>query len=341
MQNTLKKMKPIIAYIIITLLLMGILGTVSVLIQGILLVIMLPFMIMTFWINPIMVTVIYFKIKKKIDDSSRQGYTDMEWALIKLNIILAQLAGVTIAHSLALCLDKDFFLMSIGGFGLRSADIGMGITLVIILSVTSIKEVYQLIKMLSCNKKEKKEIITEDKGTIKILTALIVVMAVLTFTGFLLGKKLERYPSLEELVPNKAEYILKHKEYIETIRQYIEDLDYEKIVTGRIQKVGDLDVSYDMNNNSYSKLRMDAEDVLKDIGLKDINIVGYGEIIIEFDAKTYEVKKIYIPVKYTQTGIKNLNGGGLEWYCSDYTNRLPGFILDDNWQIDELAIAGH
>lgn len=336
MQSVLIKVKPIIVYIIITFLSVSILGVLFSLIQGFLISILIYFIILTFWFNPIFVIAEYFFVKKIIENCSKQEYTDIEWMLIKLNIISAELAGVAAAHLLALCVNKDFFMITFGGYGLRSVDIGMAIPLVIMLFVTGIKEIYQLIKMLSADKKEKRDTVTEDKGATQILTVLIVVMVVLTFTGFLLGKKLEQYPSLEELVQNKAEYILKHKDYIEAIREYIKDLDYEEIVTcGEWkQEIGNLEAFFDMENEGYGILRLSADGFLKDVDLKDINIIAtYGDIVVEFDTQNYEVKKIYIPVRYEQEGRRTLSGGSLVWYSSDYVDRESGFILDDNWLI--------
>lgn len=352
MKNAMKRAKIIILYIIITFLLMSILSTLSAFIQGVIIV-RLTFNIMEtlgysfvwvspVWVNPILVLIVYFKIKKRIKNNSKQKYTDMEWTLINLAVILAQFAGLIMATPLGLSINKDFFMISYTGFGLWSVNAGMGATLAIMFLVIVFKALYQTLKAVLKNKKER-ETITGDKGVTIILLVLIVVMLSLTFTGFRLGKKLEQPPSLEKLVQDKAEYILKHKEYIETIRQYIDDIDYEELVAcGECkQKIGNLDVSYHMESDGYSTLSFNAKEALENIGLKDINIVGYGDIDVEFDAKTYEVKKIYIPVIYTQTGIKNLVGGGVAWYSFDYANRPSGFILDDNWQIYKLTIAGH
>lgn len=340
MQQSLKETRFIIRCIIITFLSMSVLGTLFAAIQGIILMILILWIIVTFWLNPVFVIAAYFKIKKLIDNYRKLEYTDVEWTLIKFNIILAQLAGVTMAHSLALCIHKDFFMITFGRFALWSVDVGMGITLVIMLLVTGMKDFYLVIKTL-LRSKEKVAVITQNKGLTRILLVFIVLMMVLTLTGFLLGKKLERYPSLEELVQNKAEYILRHMDYIETIREYIEDLDYEEITASKEspKKVGNIKV-FHSEKDGYGILYLDVEEVLEDIGLEDINIVKYTDIRVEFDTKTYKVRKIHIPVKYEQTGKRNTQGGSLVWYSSDYVNRESGFILDDNWLIQWLERAG-
>lgn len=341
LQDTLKEIKSIIVYIIITVVSMSILGTVSAFIQGIILVILVLFMMLTFWFNPVMVIVMYFKIKKKIDDNNKQGYTKMEWTLIKVDIILAQFAGVVMTFLLALSLDKDFFMVSYGGFGLWSVIIGMGGMLILMFLGVALKDLCPALKTVVKNKKEV-TVVTEGKKTVQVLLGLAAIICVLIVAGILSGKKLIEPPSLKKMVQDKAEYILKHKDYVETIRQYIEDLDYEEIVRSGEwkQKVGNLEVSYHINNDDYGTLCMDAEEVLKDIKLKDINIVECGEIKIEFNTKTYEIRKIRIPIRYTQTGIKNLTGGSLVWYSSDYPDKTSGLILDENWQMLDLEIAG-
>lgn len=343
MQNILKKAKTsIVFYIIITFLIMSVLGTLSAFIQGMLLVVLILFIIVTFWFNPILVAVMYFTVKKRIDNSSNQDYTSIEWTMIKLDIILAQFAGVVMSFLLTLSLDKDFFMISYGGFGLWSVIIGMGITLVLMFLGVAVKDICLVLKSNSKSKKQE-VVVTENNGLTPILLILAGIMCVLILTGFFLGRKLVEPPSLEKLLQDKSEYILEHKDYIETIRQYLEDLDYKEIVScGEWkQKIGNLSVSYHMDEEGYSTLRLNADEVLRESGLKDIGIVEYSEIVVEFETNDYQIKKIRIPVKYRQTGIKNLVGGGLVWYSFDYQDRLSGLILDDNWQMNELEIAGH
>lgn len=328
MHMTSKYTRFIILCTIFTFLSAAALGVLFAFIQ----VIMLGVLLLTFWFNPLSIIAQYFFVKKRIDNYSKREISGMEWALVKLDIILAQLAGVAMAYPLVLCIHKDFFVIWLGAFGILSVRIGMGVPLVIMLLVIGVKELYPTMK-------SKKEM----GGLIRTLLILIVLMLFLTLAGFLLGKKLERYPSVEELFQNKSEYILKHMDHIETIREYIENLDYEEIVAcGKWkQKVGNLDVSYHLENDGYSTLSLNAKEVLKNIGLKDINIVAYGDINIEFDTKTYKIGKIRIPVYYEQTGRRNLIGGSLIWYNSDYADRESGFILDDNWLIQWLKIGGH
>lgn len=337
MQQLIKRTRIIILCIIITFLAMSVLCTLLEFIQTIILIeILFQLIIVTFWLNPFFAIAIYFFIKRLVKKYSKQEYTDMEWTLIKLGIILAQIAGVTMAYLLALSIDKAFFLGMFGGIGIFSVNVGMGATLVIMLLGINIKELYPAIKMLVKNKKEKM-VMTKNEEITVILLILIVLMCILILIGFLSGKELERIPSVEETVQKKAEYIKKNEDYIETIRKYVEGLNYEKIVLSGEwkQKVGNLNVRY-AEKKGYSVLHLDAEEVLNDIGLKDINIIAtYGDIEVEFDTKSFEIKKIIMIIKYKWEGQRGLIPVGLAWYSPDNTNRSFGWaIIDDNWQIE-------
>jgi len=262
----------------------------------------------------------------------------MEWILIRCSIILAQLAGVMMSYPLLLNINKDFLIISFGVFGSLIVRIGMGGALLIMLLVIGVKELYPAMKTLSVKKKEDM-VMTVSQGITRILLVLIVLMIMLTFTGFLLGKKLERYPSSQELFQEKKEYILEHKDDIETLRQYIEDLDYEKIVACDmfVIEVGNIEACYTKGEDYGILLWENAHDVLENIGLGEMNtVIRNSQILVEFDIKTYKIRKISIPLKYEDAepmGYKSPAGGSLLWYSTDYVNKEPGFILDDNWQI--------
>ncbi len=292
----------------------------------------------SFWFNPIIVIAEYFFVKKRIENHTKREYSDMEWILIRCSIILAQLAGVMMSYPLLLNINKDFFIRSYGAFGPLIVRIGMGVALLIMLLVIGVKELYPAMKTLSENKKEDM-VMTGRQGITEILLVLIVLMLILIFIGFLLGKKLERYPSSQELFQDKMEYILEHKDNIETIRQYIEDLDYEEVVAyGKYtMEVGNINAHYTKGEDYGILWWENAHDVLENIGLGDMNtVISDSQIEVEFDTKTYKIRKISIPLKYEDAepmGPKSLAGGNLIWYSADYENKEPGFILDDNWQI--------
>ncbi len=334
MQQSSKKTGMIILCIILTFLSTCVLGVLFSFIN-------IPLVLViyvSFWFNPIIVIAEYFFVKKRIENHSKREYSDMEWILIRCSIILAQLAGVMMSYPLILNINKDFFICSYGAFGPLIVRIGMGVTLLIMLLVIGVKELYPAMKMLSVKKKED-IIMTGSQGITGILLVLIVLMLILTFTGYLLGKKLERYPSSQELFQDKVEYILEHKDDIETIRQFIEDLDYEKIVACDKYSIEVENIkTHCTKEEDYGILWWEhAYDILENIGLDDMNtVIGNSQIEVEFDIKTYKIRKISIPLKYEDAepmGYKSRAGGSLIWYSDDYENKEPGFILDDNWQI--------
>ena len=124
MQRTSKYTRFIILCTIFTFLSAAALGVLFAFIQ----VIMLGVLLLTFWFNPLSIIAQYFFVKKRVENYSNREFSDMEWVLVKLDIILAQLAGVTMAYPLALSINKAFFLGMFGGIEIFCVGFGMGAT---------------------------------------------------------------------------------------------------------------------------------------------------------------------------------------------------------------------
>lgn len=348
MRNVLKT-QFIILSIITTFFILSALGTGAAFIQAISLAKMSTYKnvaiyatILTFVINPFLALAGYFSIKKIIKRYSRQDYTDMEWVFIRMNIIMAQLAGVSMVFPLTASIYRRMFTAVIGGmFGkivISGIIFGMGVPLIVMLVIICFKELYmQIRKQL---KSVKENVMTvESKKTIVLLFILFVFMCVLTFTGIPLGNRIIRIPSFNEVLEKKINIIKKNKDNIEKIGGYVESLNFEEFTAFGEQevKIGDINVVY-KREEGYGSLVLNTQEIIDEIGLKNKNVVDpEGRILVEFDAKTYKIRKISISIEYRRLGY-DVDGpipSDLAWYSSDYGDRAYSWAdLDENWQIE-------
>lgn len=337
MQKTSKKAGFIIICTIVTFLITNIFCVLLEFVQTwLILEILFHLYILLLLFNNFLVVSEYFFVKRLIERYSKQEYTDLRWALIKLDIILTQSAGVITAFPVALCINKRYFLGMYGGMGSFCVEAGMCLPLTVMFLAIFIKDLCPGIKMIPRRKKEKSAM-TENRGMTVILVFLAVFMYALTFEGFLLGREMTRMPSMQEFIQKKAEYIIKNKEYIEKIREYIESLNYEELAACGEQeiKVGSLNAEY-KKENDYCSLILQTQEIMEAIGLKDKDIVASeGRIRVEFDTGTYKIRKIVIEIEDEWSGFGPQRPTGLAWYSPDYGDRaFIWAVLDDNWQIE-------
>ncbi len=294
--------------------------------------------ILLFLLNVFFVVYEYFFVKRLIERYSKWEYSDLEQALIKLDIILTQSAGIIMAFPLASCVNRRYFSGMYGGIGVFCVVTGMCMPLAVMLLAVVIKDICPEIKMILRKKKEKQGK-TENRGMTVILLVLTVFMCAFTFAGSLLGKEMMRIPDFSEVLEKKTNIIKKNKDYIEKIREYVENLNFEELTAygGQEEKDEDFDVIY-REEKDYGSLILNTQKIMDEIGLKNKNVIEpEGKIVVEFDTKTYKIRKISISIEYRRLGydVDVPVPSRLAWYSPDYTNRsFSWVVLDENWQIE-------
>lgn len=191
MKNISRNTQFIISSIVITFLAVSILGTGVLFIQAICLEKMstsgdfiVCMIILIFVVNPFLATAGYFSIKKLIGKYGEQDYNNMEW-LIRLDIILAQLAGVSMILPLAAIVYRRMF----GTIVIWGITLGMAVPLVVMLVVICLKEPYSQVEM-SSESKEENTTMAENKKLMKALRILAALMCILFFIGIILGHEI-------------------------------------------------------------------------------------------------------------------------------------------------------
>lgn len=349
MKNVLKKMQFIILSIVVTFFVLNVSGTGLVFIQAISLAKMSTYKnaaicagIYAFVVNPFLAVSGYFSIKKIIKKYSKQDYTDMEWAFIRLDIIMTQLAAINMVFPLAAAIYRRMFTAVIGGIFGRAAVsgiiFGMGVPLIIMLVIVCFQGIYTKTgKQSKCERQNTAAV--ENKKKFAILFILAVFMCTLAVTGIPLGNKIIRIPDFSEVLEKKTNIIKKNKDYIEKIREYVENLNFEELTAygGQEEKDEDFDVIY-REEKDYGSLILNTQKIMDEIGLKNKNVIDpEGKIVVEFDTKTYKIRKISISIEYRRLGydVDVPVPSRLVWYSPDYTNRsFSWVVLDENWQIE-------
>lgn len=345
MKNVLKKVFFIILSTLTAFLVMCVLGIIVAVIhiaviQRITGMLWLYIGVTALFLHPVLVITVSPKIERLIEKYCKSLYTNDEWLLIRMDNLLAQLAGVTITFPLIISSGK----LNFAGFGgmctviiIFGVILGMGVPLGFKLFDICTTALYLGIQIFLRNKKEKKKRVSKNNIIIVTLLTLAALMCILIFISIPLGKKLMIEPTSEEVLEKKTKTVLENMDYIETIRRYIESLDYEMIMAcGEVmQKVDSLNAHFYKEKN-YGCLYLSAEEILHNIGLNDKDVVDLeGTVQVEFDMTTYVIRKMSIAIGYIPWTQGTLMPVRLTWYCTGYYDRKPEYaVLDDNWQIE-------
>lgn len=192
MNNISRNTQFIILSIVITFLVVSILGTGVLFIQAMSLAPIskssefVCMIILIFVVDSLGAIAGYFSIKKLIGKYGGQDYIDMEW-LIRLDIILAQLAGVSMILPLAAVIYKKM----LGSIVIVGAVFGMAVPLVVMLVVVCLREPYSQVRMSPKSIKENSEM-AENKKMMKALRILAALMCILVFIGIISGNEIMR-----------------------------------------------------------------------------------------------------------------------------------------------------
>lgn len=192
MKNISRNTQFIILSIVITFLVVSILGTGVLFIQAMSLAPIsksrdfVCMIILIFVVDSLGAIAGYFSIKKLIGKYGGQDYIDMEW-LIRLDIILAQLAGVSMILPLAAVIYKKM----LGSIVIVGTVFGMAVPLVVMLVVVCLREPYSQVRMSPKSKKENSEM-AENKKLMKALRILAALMCILVFIGIISGNEIMR-----------------------------------------------------------------------------------------------------------------------------------------------------
>lgn len=342
MKFLLKKTQFIVLGVVITFLTVSILGIGFLFIQAMVLAkmsvtyreLIVCIVMLIFIVNPFLAIGVYFSINKLVGRYMKQDFSSPERMLIKLDIILAQLAGVSMILPSAAVVYREM----LGGIVISGIVLGMAVPLVVMLVVVCLKESYPQFRMSSESKKQ--DTATEENkkmmATLRILAAM---MCVLIISGIILGHEILRIPSFDELLQKKINIIEKNMDHVEKIKEYVENLNYEELAVCDEQKVKvkNLSVIY-REEKDNGCLILSTQEIMDEIGLKNRNIVDpKGRILVEIDTKTYNIRKISIAIEYGQQGnnIDKPIPSDLAWYNSDYKDRESSWaVLDENWQIE-------